>query len=147
MVYRQYVRRYGLHDDDDLDDNGNDEETLQRGGGRPPRSPRLDNLVDDYRTEERLARTYAVIYGPTETYMEAEETRTWLWLCFALLINVVCIRIELLLFENLMDEDNDDDNDGSIATATGKVAGMIINGTPNGTTLRAPSFYRRSTFQ
>jgi hypothetical protein len=49
-----------------------------------------------------LALTYEAIYGPSESYVESESSRTWLWFIFALLLNVVCIRIELLLFEDMM---------------------------------------------
>lgn len=57
---------------------------------------------DDSTTEQRLALTYGAIYGSTERYTESESTRTWLWLIFALLLNVVCFRIELLLLEDVM---------------------------------------------
>jgi hypothetical protein len=57
---------------------------------------------DDSTTEQRLALTYEEIYGPAERYAESESTRTWLWLIFALLLNVVCFRIEFLLFEDVM---------------------------------------------
>jgi hypothetical protein len=50
-----------------------------------------------------LALTYEAIYGPSESYVESETTRTWLWFIFALLLNVVCIRIELLLFKDMME--------------------------------------------
>jgi hypothetical protein len=74
-------------------------------------------------TEEQLAQTYDVIYRPvTERYLEGEEARTWMWLIGALMINIVCIRIELILFDSLLSEYDDDDYDGDGRGAGGGIS-------------------------
>lgn len=83
-------------------------------------------LEDRTLTEERLAQTYAVIYGPiTDRYLEGEEARTWMWLIGALLINVVCIRIELILFQSLVT--NEAGMTGNNSTITDDYAIAISN--------------------
>jgi hypothetical protein len=61
-----------------------------------------EESADALNTARRLALTYEAIYGPSESYVEAESTRTWLWLIFALLLNMICIRIELLMFQDML---------------------------------------------
>jgi hypothetical protein len=46
-----------------------------------------EESADELNTARSLALTYEAIYGPSERYVEAENTRTWLWLIFALLLN------------------------------------------------------------
>ena len=68
------------------------------GGGAVYGSPGSGSEM----TSQRLALTYEAIYGQPESYIESDSARTGLWLIIALLLNVVCIRIELLLFQDLM---------------------------------------------
>jgi hypothetical protein len=78
----------------------------------------IDHTVDDTQptTEQELEQTYEVIYRPmTQNYMEGENSRSWMWLMSALLINIVCIRVELILFDSLL---KDYDNDYAIITNT-----------------------------
>lgn len=71
----------------------NEEEAIAVGGG--------DEESAELNTH-RLALTYETIYGPSDTFIESENSRTMLWLIFALLLNMICIRIELLMFQEMM---------------------------------------------
>jgi hypothetical protein len=77
------------------------------------RNPRLQ--------QRDLFLTYEMIYGPLLKYVEAEEAKTWMWLILALLINVVCIQIELSLFQSIMDQEQHQER-GDNGTSTAVLA-------------------------
>mmetsp|Transcript_44647 Transcript_44647/g.108289 ORF Transcript_44647/g.108289 Transcript_44647/m.108289 type:complete len:269 (-) Transcript_44647:190-996(-) len=52
--------------------------------------------------DRELEETYEIIYrNISRRYLEGEDVKSWMWLMGALLINIVCIRVELLLFDSL----------------------------------------------
>lgn len=63
-----------------------------------------DGLSDrvSQQQQQRLALMYEVIYGNPRQYVDSDAARTWLWLVFALLLNIFCIQLELLLFQDMM---------------------------------------------
>ena len=64
-------------------------------------------------TRRDLALTYEMIYGPLLRIIDAEETKTWMWLIIAVLINVVCIQLELTLFQSIMEQEQHERGDNS----------------------------------
>ena len=55
--------------------------------------------------EQVLSLVYYEIYSqPAELYIQSESTRTWMWLCLAILLNVIFIKVEMLLFEDMIRE-------------------------------------------
>jgi hypothetical protein len=119
VICRHAARRYHNYNDwrnhpsNSVNNPRNEQQQIQDGSGGDDNN-NDDNLdfssllvlLDDNRAERQLSLTYDSIYGQAETYIEADETRTWLWLIIALLINITCIHIELLIFQNLMDDGN-----------------------------------------
>lgn len=81
------------------------------------RNPRLQ--------QRDLFLTYEMIYGPLLKYVEAEEAKTWMWLILALLINVVCIQIELSLFQSIMEQEQHQER-GDNGTSTTVLAHGIM---------------------
>lgn len=53
-------------------------------------------------TNRQLALTYEAIYGPPTNFVESESTKLWMLVMFALLLNVICIRLEILMFREMM---------------------------------------------
>mmetsp|Transcript_44648 Transcript_44648/g.108290 ORF Transcript_44648/g.108290 Transcript_44648/m.108290 type:complete len:272 (-) Transcript_44648:190-1005(-) len=52
--------------------------------------------------DRELEETYEIIYrNISRRYLEGEDVKSWMWLMGALLISIVCIRVELLLFDSL----------------------------------------------
>jgi hypothetical protein len=50
-----------------------------------------------------LQYVYYEIYNQRlEYYLESESARTWLWLIWAILLNIVIIKLELILFQDLI---------------------------------------------
>jgi hypothetical protein len=70
-------------------------------------------IGNSYSARRDLALTYDMIYGPLLRYVDAEETKTWMWLIIALFINVVCIQIELSLFQSIMEQEQQERGDNS----------------------------------
>ena len=57
--------------------------------------------------EQVLSLVYYEIYSqPAELYIQSESTRTWMWLCLAILLNVIFIKVEMLLFEDMIRENS-----------------------------------------
>ena len=55
--------------------------------------------------EQVLSLVYYEIYSqPAELYIQSESTRTWMWLGLAILLNVIFIKVEMLLFEDMIRE-------------------------------------------
>ena len=69
-----------------------------------PRETTTNDSVDD--VERQLALTYDAIYGPSNQYVQSDSTKTWFWLLLALCLNVICIKIELLMFQDMMETAN-----------------------------------------
>lgn len=52
----------------------------------------------------QLSRLYDVIYGSPGAMLASDSVKTLLWLTFAILLNLICITIELQLFQEQIEE-------------------------------------------
>jgi hypothetical protein len=78
-----------------------------------PNSEFWTRLRDPVARRQDVALTYEMIYEPILKILNAEETRTWMWLSLALLINVACIQIEIMLFQGIMEQEQQERGDNS----------------------------------
>jgi hypothetical protein len=60
-----------------------------------------DSPIDN---AHQLSRLYDKIYGSLVVFVESDSARTLLWLAFAMLLNLICITIELELFQEQIEE-------------------------------------------
>jgi hypothetical protein len=60
-----------------------------------------DSPIDN---AHQLSRLYDAIYGSLAAMVESDRTRTLLWLTFAMLLNLICITIEMQLFQEQIGE-------------------------------------------
>ena len=68
---------------------------------------RLEDGATANTPEQVLSLVYYEIYSqPAELYVQSESSRAWMWLCLAILLNVVFIKLELLLFQDIIRENS-----------------------------------------
>jgi hypothetical protein len=84
-------------------------------------------LRDPVSRPRDIALTYELIYDPILSILNAEQTKTWMWLSAALLINVACIQIEIMLFQGIMEQEQDMRGDNSTSTSTTPLTTPGIN--------------------
>jgi hypothetical protein len=84
-------------------------------------------LRDPVARPRDIALTYELIYDPILSILNAEQTKTWMWLSAALLINVACIQIEIMLFQGIMEQEQDMRGDNSTSTSTTPLTTPGIN--------------------
>jgi hypothetical protein len=84
-------------------------------------------LRDPVARRRDIALTYEMIYHPLLSVLNAEEVKTWMWLSVALLINVACIQIEIILFQGIMEQEQQERGDNSTTTTTTPLTTPGIN--------------------
>jgi hypothetical protein len=92
-----------------------------------PNSEFWARLRDPAARRRDLALTYEMIYHPILSVLNAEETKTWMWLSVALLINIACIQIEIMLFQGIMEQEQQERGYNATTTTTTPLTTPGIN--------------------